>query len=237
MTDCKLDFYTLAVEVTRRCNMNCAHCLRGEAENCDIKEEYYDKLLHSTNAIDEVVFTGGEPTLAIEHIRKFRKLCEKYEIPVYSFYIVTNGKEVSMEFLEELIKWYGYCMKCGGEPEMCGVALSKDNFHAKIPDENETLLRGLSFFREDKFTDFKKIEVINLGRARELVSYRTREPSRYGMNIEDEGTELRIENDVLLTAEGDIVPTCDYEYDEAEEIKIGDVFNMAKFIKYLKECE
>lgn len=28
------------IEVTRRCNMCCAHCLRGDAENIDIQEKY-----------------------------------------------------------------------------------------------------------------------------------------------------------------------------------------------------
>lgn len=37
-------FDSLAVEATRRCNMHCAHCLRGEAENKDISYEVMDAL-------------------------------------------------------------------------------------------------------------------------------------------------------------------------------------------------
>lgn len=33
------------IEVTRRCNMCCAHCLRGDAESIDIQEKYIDAFL------------------------------------------------------------------------------------------------------------------------------------------------------------------------------------------------
>lgn len=232
--EAKISFAELGIEVTRRCNMCCAHCLRGEAENVDIQADYYDQLLKHTGWIDQLLFTGGEPSLAVCHIRKFRELCCQYKIPVMGFYVVTNGKEIGMDFLEEMLKWYAYCMACGGDSFMCGVALSKDDFHSSIPEQNEQLLRGLSFFRTDKFNDFKNGYLINLGRARELVSYRTREPFSRTVSVRRDGEEITIDSTVLLTAKGDMIPDCDYEYDEAEEIKIGDVLNMPSLVQRLE---
>lgn len=37
----------VVIEVTRRCNMCCAHCLRGDAEAVDIQERYIDAFLDS----------------------------------------------------------------------------------------------------------------------------------------------------------------------------------------------
>ncbi len=34
--------YSLILEVTRRCNMCCAHCLRGDAEDIDMEKETVD---------------------------------------------------------------------------------------------------------------------------------------------------------------------------------------------------
>ena len=48
-------FDSLAVEVTRRCNMHCAHCLRGEAENKDISYEVMDALLRHVEDRKSVV--------------------------------------------------------------------------------------------------------------------------------------------------------------------------------------
>lgn len=61
----------VVIEVTRRCNMCCAHCLRGDAEAVDIQERYIDAFLDSfANAgyISSLTFTGGEISLNIPAI-------------------------------------------------------------------------------------------------------------------------------------------------------------------------
>ena len=40
----KLSYKELAIEVTRRCNMQCSHCMRGHAENHTISKEVVDRL-------------------------------------------------------------------------------------------------------------------------------------------------------------------------------------------------
>lgn len=49
-----------AIEVTRRCNMCCDHCLRGMAQNLDI-----------IVLPDHVFFTGGEPFLNVKAINSY----------------------------------------------------------------------------------------------------------------------------------------------------------------------
>ena len=107
----KVFFDSLAVEVTRRCNMHCAHCLRGEAENKDISYEVMDALLRHVDGIGVVTFTGGEPSLNCRAIDQFRELCLKYDISVNGFYIVTNGKENVEELAVASLRWYTYCAK------------------------------------------------------------------------------------------------------------------------------
>lgn len=41
------DANNVVIEITRRCNMCCAHCLRGDAENVDIQEKYINAFLDS----------------------------------------------------------------------------------------------------------------------------------------------------------------------------------------------
>jgi hypothetical protein len=226
-----LQFDSLAVEVTRRCNMQCAHCLRGEAENVDINCAYIRKLLAKTDKIGTVTFTGGEPSLAVDKIRLFREICAEYGVDVYGFYVVTNGKEVTSEFLREMMEWYVYVADCGGDSDSCGLALSKDNFHEKIPDKNERLLRAMSFFREDKFSNFKDIPLLDLGRSRGLVSYQKRDPKYYGVAIERDGNNILFEDTVTLTAEGNLLSDCDYEYDTMEDLAFGHVDDLEALLK------
>ena len=87
----------VVIEITRRCNMCCAHCLRGDAEAVDIQEKYIDAFLDSfANAgyISSLTFTGGEISLNIPAIRYTLNAVKERNISVGSFYMVTNGKAV-----------------------------------------------------------------------------------------------------------------------------------------------
>lgn len=65
----KVVFNQLIIEVTRRCNMECGHCLRGDAQNADILLSAIDGVLDQTEAIGRLIITGGEPTLNLEAIQ------------------------------------------------------------------------------------------------------------------------------------------------------------------------
>lgn len=55
----KVVFNQLTIEVTRRCNMACGHCLRGDAENIDLTNMDIDSVLDQTEAIGRLIVTGG----------------------------------------------------------------------------------------------------------------------------------------------------------------------------------
>ncbi len=226
-------FDSLAVEVTRRCNMHCAHCLRGEAENKDISYEVMDALLRHVDGIGVVTFTGGEPSLNCRAIDQFRELCLKYDIPVNGFYIVTNGKENVEELAVASLRWYSYCAK-QEDIEICGLALSDDQFHEDIPNENIMLLKGLSYFREeDKRTDWDRVNLINEGRAEDLfeTDYPKRELGNERIAVEKwpDGSVMVNEGNICLTVDGNLLDTCDCSYAHQSQHTIGDVFHMDEF--------
>ena len=55
----------LILEVTRRCNMACEHCMRGDAQDMDMDIGLIDKALSSVSDIGCMTFSGGEPTLNV----------------------------------------------------------------------------------------------------------------------------------------------------------------------------
>ena len=201
----KVEYSTLVLEVTRRCNMHCEHCMRGEQQNKDISYETIDALLQNTKSISDITFTGGEVSLNTDAIKYTLKLCKKYNIPVYGFYMATNGKEVNNDFLCACIEWYAYVIECGGEDEICGLALSKDMFHEDIPIENENKLRAFSFFKEDKFTNFNTVSLLNLGKARNLSGFIKREKKYYKPDIyKCENNWYSLCDLITVTVDGDI---------------------------------
>lgn len=212
----KNELYNLIIEVTRRCNMGCAHCLRGDAQNIDIDVSYIDSILKDTDYISVLTFSGGEPSLNLAAIDYTLKRCQELNIRVGSFYIVTNGKSNVLPLTMSALKWYSYCE----EKDMCGLSLSKDIFHDDIDSENESLLRGLSFFTEDKFNDFDRVSLVYSGRAEELGwdHYTDVDSHNEELDVEYYNDIRSINSMIYLSANGDIRTNCDTAYDDTEYV-------------------
>lgn len=214
----------LAIEVTRRCNMNCAHCLRGNAQNMDIDYSYIDKLLENVSTINYITFTGGEPSLNVAAIDYTLKKCQEKNISVGGFYIVTNAKQNTIELAIAALKWYAFVDSFDRE-YTCGITVSQDMFHDYIDDSNIDVLEGLAFFsKDDKKTDFNSATLINEGRAKELssVAFSKRElPEKY-LEIDMGNGVITIESMIYLSANGDIRTDCDTAYDN-DDYTIGNL--------------
>lgn len=229
-----LQIDSLAIEVTRRCNMGCAHCMRGDAQQKDMPDDILYDFLKQVSSIGCITFTGGEPTLNIDTIWKTLLICKEFQIPVNEFYIVTNGKEITTEFLNTLIDWYVYCIECNGEPEMSGVALSQDEFHEKIPYENVAKLRALSFFCPDdkKTRNWGNTNVLDLGRARSLTGHEKRAHRAFDIAVTRYGEVYSIDDTTIaLTVNGDVLRDCDYEYDNIDHIRLCDYKDFSETIQ------
>ncbi len=201
--------YSLILEVTRRCNMCCAHCLRGDAENIDMQKETIDKILDLVDEIEGVTFSGGEPSLNLPLIQYFFDRAEqKGKFPAY-FWLATNGKENQEELAMLVLKaWIK-----SSEKDLCGVALSVDAFHESV---SANLLSGLSFYdacKEQKVSgnDIDSF-VIRTGRADEngLGRFPTNMNNR--IYIEDGTVET-----LYISAKGQCVFNCDLPYCDIDE--------------------
>lgn len=139
----KLTFDNLMIEVTRRCNMKCAHCLRGDAQNIDIDYRYIDDLLDQVEVIGFLEITGGEPTLNLDAIKYILNGLCKRGIPLLGFSLFTNGLIYSEELIEiaKLSKKIIdiSCENCISEKygkynpataiERCNIGISLDRYH------------------------------------------------------------------------------------------------------------
>ena len=50
---------SLYLEITRRCNLNCKHCLRGDPRDNDMSKEQIDRILDCLGFCSQI-FIGGE---------------------------------------------------------------------------------------------------------------------------------------------------------------------------------
>ena len=91
MSDSKVIFKQLCFEVTRRCNMACEHCMRGDAQDLAISKEVIDKCLDRVAGVHSIILTGGEPFLEPDIIDYLFDGIIRRKIKIYGFSCMTNG--------------------------------------------------------------------------------------------------------------------------------------------------
>lgn len=211
----------LIIEVTRKCNMTCEHCLRGEAQNKEISKEAMIRLLldNDVDYIPTVTFTGGEPSLSCKAINDFIDICEENSIEVGSFYIATNGKQVTDEFILTCLKLY---LICSNNDDCSAIQVSRSDYHINQDEEGIQKLKALRFFSERPHLSYT--DVISGGRGIELNKLnriKGRKIKIYPLAI---NTDDWVEGEVYLNVKGDICTSCDLSYRRQDCNKIGNVF-------------
>jgi len=206
----KLSINNATIELTRRCNMQCRHCLRGPAQNVDISTEYLESFFSKVSYISGLCLTGGEPSLVPEKIREVIRIAKKYDVDIGSFDLTVNGKRVSDDFLVSMIELYNYC----SDNETSMLMLSTDYYHERITEENLNKLGVFKFFQK-RMPYNDKTELINDGYA-EINGIGRREDKIYGYEMEIDDNHIS-EGNVYLNCKGNIIPTCDMGYERQDE--------------------
>lgn len=73
-----ITFKRLILELTRQCNMRCAHCMRGEPEDKTIGTSILERLFREVRHIEHLGLTGGEPALVPEQIEWIVHLAKRW---------------------------------------------------------------------------------------------------------------------------------------------------------------
>lgn len=219
----------LIVEVTRRCNMRCRHCLRGDSQRVDISDEVIDAIFRDIDSIYSITFTGGEPSLAVDKIERIFEEIHSRGIELQNFWLATNGKKYSQKLVDILQNEYECCNIHGDFTG--GLALSIDDYHDKISERNENKYRDLEFYLYEKEWKKQKYmpELVNEGNAywNGIGEKQVKINEKINVEIDE---EIRTEGDIYINVFGDVLLECDLSYDSQEDHKIGNVLE-----KSLKE--
>ena len=154
----------LDIELTRRCNAKCAHCMRGDAQDKDMSIDTINRIFYNSNhiicGIGEILISGGEPLLnkdALVYLLKYLIDCD-IVFENTKLGIVSNGliyDEKIMQLLEKLSD------KC-----IVKMGISTDQFHPKISFNNKIL------YMQNLFVEFgnkklKEKDILLYGRAKD----------------------------------------------------------------------
>lgn len=243
----KIAFNCLVVEITRKCQLQCAHCMRGDAQNINMDNAIITILLNKTSDIERLAFTGGEPTLNIEGMDFFLDTMIKNDIHLTKLDIVTNGVLLSEQFIKLLKRYYIWINKSNSPyKKYIWLEISDDKYHQGVNVE-----KAINFYNEH-LKDYpnigigtRKVADINikpLGRAKNLFAdayqneiYKLQNIQRKTKievltknnktfcpirKFEDaKDNEARILCPLELTAKGDLIRPWDIEYIEEDNIQ------------------
>lgn len=223
----KLKINALAIGVTRKCNLGCKHCLKGNAQFLSVDTDAIDQFLSkNVSHIGSLCLTGGEPTLAIECIEAIYRSIVKHGITLDCVKIPTNGKNQPEKFFNLLNEIYDYTKKPSGN---C-VRISLDKWH--FPDDTSEMGRALSQrhigYRTAKVRGLLKfgisLEILNddgfilSGRAKKLPPEVLKnlnvcdQPSPH-VTITTRQNTIEL---LYISSKGNIVPNNDLEYTEED---------------------
>ena len=120
----------LHLEVTRKCNLRCVHCLCGEPQDIDISKDVIDRLLLQVDEITMLLLTGGEPLLALDCIEYLFDAIKRQKVKVSSIGFVTNGTVLDRRVIQALSDFLQERPECRIIWE-----ISYDKFHDKAQSE------------------------------------------------------------------------------------------------------
>ena len=209
----------VVIEITRRCNMFCQHCLRGPAQRFDIEDETLSKFFSQVKKISVLTITGGEPSMRPDRIRAVVSYAQQNNVEIEDFFVVTNGKKITREFLDALEELYDYC----GSNERSWVTVSHDDYHDHVSNNNKKRLYNWWYNLSSESSTWehnaeqmkKQLNtnfILNMGNARGLG---TTDVVIHGYS--DVIEQCFVEEIVYLNVNGNIMPHCDLSYEVQDD--------------------
>lgn len=129
------NFCDITLEITRRCNLTCKHCMRGDAQNISMTKPIIDKFFSQTTYINTLLITGGEPFIDEEIFDYMIDAIIKYDIAIIGMQILSNGTIQSEKIVKSINKLLKHFSKrksmIRGERFYFFLGFSDDYFHLK----------------------------------------------------------------------------------------------------------
>ena len=219
----RLIFDCLVLEITRRCNMSCAHCLRGPAQNLDMDPKIIDRVTTQVDHIHSITFSGGEPSLNGAAIEHFRWASFFFNCSFEYFWLTTNARMFKENFYTALWELYSIA----GDPEACVLTISGDQYHGIRSNHAMMKYQDLPFFSYEKMDDIPDGALLDEGMAsiNQLGAYRQVNLQKELQNAEwdNEGDTLYVGDTIYINAKGDVLLGCDLSYKSQKKHAVGNV--------------
>ena len=209
---------SIALEVTRRCNNNCSHCMRGNSQNLDLSVDIVDNFFsNNIKIIQDLCFSGGEPTLNPNIIAYIIDKFIRNNIIVNNMVMVTNGRIFNENIIISLLRY-----KKIYQNSRIMINFSIDKYHKKIKKEIKERYRNYSEFFEVDDYEIDDNTILKTGNSDIGVDYSYKVDPIFFTYTED---ELCIYNYLYLSANGNFSTNGMGSYEDMDKLNLGNIKN------------
>lgn len=219
--------YNMVIEVTRFCNMNCRHCLRGERQRKKFNLEMLNNVFDGIDSVETITFTGGEPLTQINTIIEILEYIRDNHIELGAFYIVSNGTVYSKKLIDVLNDFYQYYVT---EQELCSFEISQDEYHNQFDDVRKTNIWKYEELKEYYGYDFIRMKerqkiysVIESGNAKKNGFHGRK--SSFNNGFYPNNDDNFYDTMVYISANGNVISDCDLSFENVDKYSFGNVKN------------
>ena len=138
----------LAVELSRRCNLKCIHCGRGNAQDVTITPEIIDAIFENVEECPKWYLLGGEPLLATDMLEYFIDKLTRSDVGAKNFCLTTNGTILDSTLVPLLARFSE-----SADDRSALIRISDDPFH-----DTEQSKRAHEFY-SDQASKYKRIKI------------------------------------------------------------------------------
>ena len=225
----------LEVELTRKCNMKCRHCMRGDAQEKTMSTDTIDRLIEDTDAIAHLAITGGEPFLEMNQLLYLiQSITNKWRVGELA--ITTNGTILDERIISAFETF------CNVDPKRTvQFGISKDEYHTAgahetamafyeplVKEANSRLNSSAESGIVLTYRDVATRTLVHAGRAKRIIAESTQKKKFSKMlSISEIGSHrLKIKDNcvycrIIVTVDGGVTTTDGMEYSSEDANIIG----------------
>jgi hypothetical protein len=227
--DYQLNFrpHEIIFEITRWCNMECAHCLRGKRQRLKMDSYIYDRF-YDLFGSTPTFLTGGEPLTNPEAIFDIGRYVHPYD----EVAMITNGKNVPASTVR-MLQLLSHHTKID-------IECSHDHYHEYARDfwKIEELAEYMDNIAARKSQRPEYYNLMDQGRAKEnQIGVNTPNNFIPEFDFWPERDEIDLYVNLYLNVNGEFITGCDYSYEEQSEHVIASIYDdpydiAQKFVNY-----
>lgn len=237
----------IEIVASKKCNLACKHCMRGNSQNETIKKEVFDELFKKIAMFEILNLGGGEISLSPSIINDLTTSLKEHKVVVNNFAFATNATVLTDEFLQELIKLKEYLDSVKNIFSLYNreknipnihISISIDDFHLEEMIKKgytlENFFDNIRKYREvfgDESIYFKALcdfDLIDEGRAKSIQSSTiSKTPFK---PLSNEFGFVNLKNKIIallgilsVSTSGEVLPDCNFSFENEKVFSIGNI--------------